>query len=58
MKSLTTKDLEELKRVGRYLRGRPVGSIVIESQTLPGVLEGSCDADHAGDLRTSNPDPE
>ena len=28
MKSPTTKDLEEVKRVGRYLRGRPAGAIV------------------------------
>ena len=52
MKSPTTKDLEELKRVGRYLRGRPVGAIVFEPQTLLGVLEVFCDADHAGDLGT------
>ena len=26
MKIPTTKDLEELKRVGRYLRDRPVGA--------------------------------
>ena len=52
MKSPTTKDLEELKRVGRHFRGRPAGAIVYESQTLPGVLEVFCDADHAGDLGT------
>ena len=52
MKSPTTKDLEELKRVGRYLRVRPVGAIVFEPQTLLGVLEVFCDADHAGDLGT------
>ena len=34
MKSPTTKDFEELKRVGRYLRGRPVGAIVFEPPTL------------------------
>ena len=49
MKSPTTKDLEELTRVGRYLRGRPVGALAFEPQTLPGVLEVSCDADLAGD---------
>ena len=49
MKSHTTKDLEDLTRVGRYLRGRPVGALVFEPQTLPGVLEVSCDADLAGD---------
>ena len=53
MKSPTTKDVEELKRVGRYSRGRPVGAIVVsEPRTLPGVLELFCDADHAGDLGT------
>ena len=52
MTSPTTKDLEELKRVGPYLRGRPVGAIVFEPQASPGVLEVFCDADHAGDLRT------
>ena len=52
MKSPTTKDLEELKRVRRYSRGRPVLAIVFEPQTLLGVLEVFCDADHAGDLGT------
>ena len=45
-------DLEELKRVGRYLGGRPVGSIVFEPQTSPGVMDVFCDADHAGDVET------
>ena len=48
----TTKDLEEPKRVGRYLRGRPVGAIVFEPQTLPGFLDMFCDVDHAGQLGT------
>ena len=48
----TTKHLEEPKSVGRHLRGRPVGEIVFEQQTLRGVLEGFCDAHHAGDLGT------
>ena len=52
MKSPTTKDLEELERVRRHLRGRPVGAIVFEPQTWLGVLEVFCDADHAGDLGT------
>ena len=52
MESPTAKDLEELERVGRYLRERPVGAIVFEPQTFPGVLEVFCDADHAGDLGT------
>ena len=43
-----TKDIEELERIGRYSRGRPVGAIVFEQKTLLGVL----DADHAGDLGT------
>ena len=47
MKSPTTKDVEEVKRVGRFLRGRPVGAIVFEPEILPGVLEVLCDADHA-----------
>ena len=50
MKSPTTKDLEELECVGRYLRERTVGAIVFEPQTLLGVLEVFCDADHGGDL--------
>ena len=50
MKSPTTKDLEELKRVGRYWRERPVGIIVFEPQTLLGVLKVFCGANHAGDL--------
>ena len=40
MKSPATKDLKELKRVGRCLRGRPVGDIVFEPQTLPVVFGG------------------
>ena len=32
MKSRQTKDLEELKRVGRYSRRRPVGATVFEPQ--------------------------
>ncbi len=47
--SPTTKRSEELKTVGRYLRGRPVGTLVL---TLPGALEVFCDADHAGDHET------
>ena len=39
MKSPTTKDFGELKRVGCYLQGRPVGAIVFEPQTLPGVFK-------------------
>ena len=49
MKSSATNDLEELKRVGRCLRRRPVEDIVVEPQTLLGVLKVFCDADHAGD---------
>ena len=33
MKNLTTKDVEELKRVGSYLRARPVGAIMLEPPT-------------------------
>ena len=39
MKSVAAKVLEELIRVGRYLKERPVGAVVFEPQTLPGVLE-------------------
>ena len=53
MKGPTRKDLEELKRVGRYLRGRQVGAIVFEPQTLLGVMEVFGDADLAGDLGNS-----
>ena len=52
MKSSATKDFEELKRVGCYLRGEHVERSCFEPQTLPGVLEVFCDADHAGDLGT------
>ena len=52
MKSPTTKDFEELKRLGPYLRGRPVGAIVCEPPTCPCVVEVFCDADHAGELVT------
>ena len=53
MKSPTTKDLEELTRVGRSLIERAtVGANVFEPQSLLGVLEVFCDADHAGDLGT------
>ena len=34
MKSPTTKDLEERKRVGRYLRERPAGAILFEPQNI------------------------
>ena len=50
MKSPTTN--KELKRVGRYLRRRPVAGIVFEPPTLLGVWEVFCDADHAGHLGT------
>jgi hypothetical protein len=39
MKSPTTKHWEELKRVGRYLRCRLVGTTVFEPQT-PGDVGG------------------
>ena len=52
MKTPTSRHWEELKRVGRYLRGQPVGRLIFEPQELPGVLEVFCDADHAGDLET------
>ena len=52
MRSPTTKDFGELKRVGRYMRGRPVGAIMFKWQTVPGVLEVFCDADLAGNLKT------
>ena len=34
MKRPTTKDHEELKRLGRHLRGRPVGSIIFEPHNI------------------------
>ena len=43
---------EELKRVGRYLKGAPVGRSLFEARTLPGELTVYCDADHAGDVET------
>ena len=43
---------EELKRVGRYLKGAPAGRLLFEAQTLPGELTVYCDADHAGDVET------
>ncbi len=49
MKEPTTRHWEELKRVGRYLRSYPVGTLVFEPQALLGVLEVFCDADHADD---------
>ena len=39
MKAPTSKQWEELRRVGRYLRGHPVGALVFEPQELPGMLE-------------------
>ena len=47
VKSPTTKDVEKPKSFARYLRGRPVGSILFEPQMLCGVLVVFCDADHA-----------
>ena len=43
---------EESHDKRRYSRGRPVGAILFEQQTLPGVLVVFCDADHWGDLGT------
>ena len=51
MKSPTTKDLEELKRVWRYLRDAIGWSDRVHE---PGVWEVFCDADHAGDWGTEH----
>ena len=58
MKSPTTTDLEELKRNGRYLRGRPVGAILFGPHSLPGVLEVFCVADTLETWERENPDLE
>eukprot|EP00972_Heterocapsa_arctica_P081268 11976731-Heterocapsa_arctica.AAC.1 len=49
MKSPRESDWENLKRVGRYVRGAPVGRILFRSQSIPKVVEAFCDSDHAGD---------
>eukprot|EP00972_Heterocapsa_arctica_P055692 8215969-Heterocapsa_arctica.AAC.1 len=49
MKSPRESDWASLKRVGRYLRGAPVGRILFRWQSIPKVVEAFCDSDHAGD---------
>ena len=45
-KNPTTKDFEELERVGRHLRCRLIGAIRFGMRTSPGVMEVFCDVDH------------
>eukprot|EP00971_Amphidinium_carterae_P174619 3461611-Amphidinium_carterae.1 len=40
---------EELKRVGRYLRGVFGAKVIFESQAIPDTLLAYTDSDHAGD---------
>eukprot|EP00972_Heterocapsa_arctica_P032301 4761491-Heterocapsa_arctica.AAC.1 len=49
MKSPRESDWDNLKRVGRYLRGAPAGRILFRSQSIPEVVDAFCDSDHAGD---------
>eukprot|EP00972_Heterocapsa_arctica_P062065 9151274-Heterocapsa_arctica.AAC.1 len=49
MKSPRESDWGNLKRVGRYLRGAPVGRLLFRSHSIPKVVEAFCDSDQAGD---------
>jgi len=42
------KDLQALKRLARYLVGRPRAVCVFNAQSLPKTIEGWCDSDWAG----------
>ena len=52
MKAPMARDLVALKRVGRYLRGRPRLVQVFPFQSRPKELVCYCDTDHAGCLET------
>ena len=45
-------DMERLKRLGRYLKGRPRGVFIFREQVLPTSIDIYVDSDHAGCKRT------
>ena len=52
MQNPTEQDLSDLKRLGRYLKGRPRVTTKFEPQKTPQKLTVFCDSDHAGCLLT------
>ena len=52
MQNPTEQDLSDLKRLGRYLKGRPRVTTKFEPQRTPQKLTVFCDSDHAGCLLT------
>ena len=52
MKSPTEADFKDLKRLGRYLIGKPRVVNLFESQRESKVIKVFCDSDHAGCLLT------
>ena len=48
----TASSLEDLKRLGRYLKGRPDMAIRLDQQKMPSRLLISVDSDYAGDRAT------
>ena len=52
MQNPTDQDLSDLKRLGRYLKGRPRVQTRFEAQKMPEKLTVFCDSDHAGCLLT------
>ena len=52
MKSPTEADFKDLKRLGRYLIGKPRVVNMFEAQRDSKVIKVFCDSDHAGCLLT------
>ena len=48
----SSADFQRLKRLARYLAGKPRAVIVFRPQSLPTTLRVEVDSDHAGDLVT------
>ena len=48
----TASSMEDLKRLGRYLKGRPSVAIRYDEQDMPHEIRISVDSDHAGDRST------
>eukprot|EP00959_Pyramimonas_sp_CCMP1952_P144462 3024060-Pyramimonas_sp.AAC.1 len=49
MKEPRENNMEELKRIGRYLKKCPAGRPLFPSQGLPDKISAYCDSDYAGD---------
>ena len=52
MRSPTEFDMQELKRLGRFLKKRPRAVLVYERQALPKLVVSWRDADNASDPET------